>query len=599
MADKIFNTDLRGKITVDESFETHLQLVNRSLNNFATDLRLKTTEENIFSTDLRVTYKPYESVTPKSLNDIVVKKDGAELSDVDYKTLKITYSLNSTPSSATFVLARYHDKLDFTINNVSSEITNENKIQIYDGTILLFTGYITQIQADSSQELVTVTAEDLRYKLKKQSMKLAYGGKAVTANNTDTVDEYGDLPSDPVQGEAYIVKSNNHLYIYINSAWSDRGNVDYLDWTQQIVSISTKTALETVFTYVASIISGYDSIYFGFIPEYTDDYNDCASLIDNLVQNSANVNWYVDENEYIRFQKVANGIIKYLSLSGVTAKRHLYDVVVNSVTINKKTSEYVTAYDVRFGKKQVQTWYRSSEHPNLDLLPTDYVRELTWFGFQKSNTNSLYGTNLIYVGEGVTSISGYENEYFYIRGYFIYQWLAEDYSEEIPAVVIGSGTTKKTVYYNSYGIVSSNLKWEEKTFLDGSVYLYSIREEQIDNRAYALDAAYFDLSQNNLELTEANVTIILDAYEFYQIGLKDRINITNTLTADIYNNSNGFPLNLQSVTIDCSTRLVTLSLTNYGKTYRQRSGNILLSYLPKYQHQMYLKRTALDVGSGL
>ncbi|HEY0087674.1 MAG TPA: hypothetical protein VGB37_02455, partial [Candidatus Lokiarchaeia archaeon] len=464
-------------------------------------------------------------------------------------------------------------------------------------TILLFTGYIQQIQANSDEETVTITAEDVRCKIRNRSMKLSYGGKAVTEDNAMIVDVIDDLPTDIVEGLACIVKHNNHLYIYLNSVWSDRGDLDTLNWSNQIISISTKTALEQVFSEINDLISDYDSIYFGFIPEYVEEYNDCVSLIDMLIQNSANVNWYIDENEKIRFQKVADGEIKSLSLSSLNEQRHLYDVVVNSVTLNKKTSEFVTAYEVKFGNYAYKVWTRSSEHPNLDELPENYVRELTWFGFQHSSTSSLYGLSFIYVGENITSIPGYENAYFWIRGYFIYQWLSIDENRVIPPVLIGSGFPRKTVYYTSYGKQQSPVKWEERALEDGKSYLYKIREPQIDNTAYALDVANFDLSQNNVEKTDAQITLILDAYEFYGITLKDRINITNTLTANIYNGQNGFPLNVQSISIDCSTRLVTLSLTNYGKTYRQRSGNIMLNYLAKSEIKSYLKYLPIEIGS--
>ena len=87
------------------------------------------------------------------------------------------------------------------------------------------------------------------------------------------------------------------------------------------------------------------------------------------------------------------------------------------------------------------------------------------------------------------------------------------------------------------------------------------------------------MSQNNKLVTEASITLLLDAFEYYNITFKDLINITNTLQTNIYKNNNGFPLNIDSISINCSNRIVSLNLTNYGKTYYQRKGNYLKNYI--------------------
>lgn len=610
---KTFITDLRTRITAFRTYVTRFQYVNRGLKKFVTDFRYRVLEKPIYKTDFRYTNVDFDSVQPKSLDNIVVKLDGTEITDIDLSSVRISFNLNSTPSSATFILARYHDKLDYTIANVYSQITNENKITIFDGTILLFTGYINKIQPNSDEETVTIIAEDIRYKMSARSMYISYGGKYHTKNDTERVSTYSNLPSDNVDGDAYIVEEDQRLYVWNGSSWTDYGRIDVLNWANQRVEISTKTALESVFSEISDLITGYETIFFGFVPEYNKEYNDCLTLIDTLIRNSANVNWYVDENEYIRFQTIESGTLKNLPLSGLSSQRTLYDVVMNSITLNKETSNYVASYEIVYGKHLKKTWQRSTAHPNLDNLPEDYVRELTWFAFQQSDQNVLYGSNFIYCGENLRSIASYSNSSFYVNGYFIYQWLAKDEELTFNRQTIGSGLPKKTIYYNSYGKQESNLRWEERdlgeaykqTFsgpgviVTSTVYLFYIREPQIDNRVFALDEAYFDLSQNNKKLTEATVTIILDAYEYYGINFKSLINITNTLIANIYKNTNGFPLNISGISIDCSNRIVTLSLTNYGKSYRQRTGNILQNYLSLTEIKSYIKLPQLSFSSGV
>ena len=62
--------------------------------------------------------------------------------------------------------------------------------------------------------------------------------------------------------------------------------------------------------------------------------------------------------------------------------------------------------------------------------------------------------------------------------------------------------------------------------------------------------------------------------------MSDRINLSNTLNSTIYKNNNGFPLNINSIKIDCNTRIVTLSLTNLGKSWYVKTANYLGNYTP-------------------
>lgn len=543
-----FLTNFISKLNVNKLIQTNLVTVfNRSLDKFLTNLTTKFNKTTTINTDLRTRSVEYTTIDPKSLTDIIVKKDGSELIDVDYSTLKIQFNLNRSPSTASFKLARHHDDLDHTLEGIDSEITDQNKIQIYDGTILLFTGYIIQIKANSSDDTVDVIAEDVRCKINNTSMELSWGGR-----------------------------------------WNeDNNNID---------AITTGIALASVMAKISSLITGYESIDFAYIPEYTTTVADCGSLIDNLITNSANINWYVDENEYIRFTKVAQGIIKTLPLSSINLHRHIYDTILNDISINKMTSDYYPSLEVRLGKIHRMYWIQSGMNPTLGFAPKNYVKDLTWFGFQNS---SLQGQR--YVGEGISDINGYISPYFSVVAYFVYQWLAIDTYTEIGSVIVGSGEPQKTIFMSSYGRKYANNYWEERpdpTVNVGAaeqICLYNVEEESYDYTGFASDAANFELSQNNKPKSEANITMILDAYEYYGITFKNLINLSNTLFAGIYTNTNGFPLNIDNISIDCATRTVSLSLTNYGKTYYKKTGNIVANYKPTSYYKLGNKQPIIEV----
>lgn len=570
---KVISTNFVTRIQRVLACLTSLFCVKQTNQMLNTDIRAKKQELVNLQTDFRSTLVPYDNIIPKALSNIVVYKDGIELEDVDYTTLQISFALNKTPSSASFIVARRHDNYDYMIDGTESIISNENKIEIYDGIKKIFTGYIETINALSDTDTVQVVAYDVRYKINKISMELEYGGK-------------------------------------------------YNDDTQALTEISTKTALETLFSFISEYINGYDEIEFGFIPEYNKDYNDCGTLIDTLVNNSANINWFVDENEYIRFQKIGEGQIKELALSGLSTQRHVYDVILSNVTLNRRTDNYVSSYDVKLGKQFIKTYYRSfpffasSTQQLIFQYPRDVAKDFTWFGFQQwnkymktSSYNLLYLYRMSHVSDPWIGASfvGQNIEALYgtglpntpgagvVKPFFIYQWAIENNETELETITVGSGEPKKTLYLTNYDKKVSNEYWlaeQVSNVLEWEAWLYVVRDLNYDYTEFARDYANFELSQNNKLFTEASVTLLLDSFEYYGISFKDLINLTNTISTDIYKNNNGFPLNISDIRIDCSNRVVTLNLTNYGKNYYRRVGNIVSSFVLPVK-QSFMRQSSL------
>ena len=66
----------------------------------------------------------------------------------------------------------------------------------------------------------------------------------------------------------------------------------------------------------------------------------------------------------------------------------------------------------------------------------------------------------------------------------------------------------------------------------------------------------------------------------------------------IYKNNNGFPLNINSISIDCSTRIVTLNLTNYGKTNYIKTENYLKKVTTPIVRYIKIKKLIQKYASG-
>lgn len=530
--DLIYQTDFRTLLSKIYKYMTNLIVNMLSFKKYNTNLRTKTETNKKYNTDLRIKIEDFDAITVGSLNDFIVKLDGTELTDVDYSTLKIQYNLNKTPSSASFQLARRHDNFNYKLDGVTySQITDENKIEVYDGTNKLLTAYITQINVLSQTDMVSIVAEDARYKLSRNSMEIEYGGKYEPSEDDD---------------EVYEIFEKN-----------------------------IGVALNEVFSAIDSYINGRDDIPFvtSFVPEHTKTYSDYASLLDSLIRQTANASWYLDENERLRFQKVGSGNIKELSLSSLNGSRYVYDVILSDVNMNKQKSGYVKSLNVKLGKHIIQKWSRQRFsgwlHGYVDFWNS--LRDRIDFSFQRWGWNGkdwYCGINKTIYGQFTTSWVLFPTK--------VVQYQSKNYNEDLNDIMIGSGYPQKTIYLNSYGKKEINLRWEERVKeSDEKSYLCYVTDDSYDYTDYALDFANFELSQNNQLQTSANITLLLDSFKYYNIKLQDRINLTNTISSTIYKNNKGFPLNIDSVLIDCSTRIVTLNLTNYGKSWYVKTENFL------------------------
>lgn len=79
------------------------------------------------------------------------------INDIDMKSITINHNIENK-STASFILHRQHDKLDFTNTGVASQITNQNEVKIYINNILEFDGKISNYNCSLEGEQVSITA---------------------------------------------------------------------------------------------------------------------------------------------------------------------------------------------------------------------------------------------------------------------------------------------------------------------------------------------------------------------------------------------------------------------------------------------------------
>lgn len=114
------------------------------------------TVETLIHTDFRFSPYLYADVAPKARSDFKVEIDSVETTDVDLSSISVNWVMDDE-STASFVLARNHDRLDYdAIGEVVSEITEKNAVVIYFNNVEIFTGKIETLDCSGESDKVTV-----------------------------------------------------------------------------------------------------------------------------------------------------------------------------------------------------------------------------------------------------------------------------------------------------------------------------------------------------------------------------------------------------------------------------------------------------------
>lgn len=153
-----FNTDLRLNQQVTDSLQSYINTTKGDT--VDTDFRYFAITTAQISTDLRYLKEAYLDLEPVPRYDsgFDVKINDVTVPDVDLSSITIHLQADE-PSEAMFTLARKHDRLNYTEEGVSSEITNQNNVKIYINTRLVFEGKIKHLNCIGNGEHIQVTAE--------------------------------------------------------------------------------------------------------------------------------------------------------------------------------------------------------------------------------------------------------------------------------------------------------------------------------------------------------------------------------------------------------------------------------------------------------
>ena len=503
----IISTDIRFRQLISEILNCHINTVEGKILN--TDIRWSETVNNILGMDIRfnaVAVGEYEE--PISRLDFHVFLDNIELTDVKKDAINV-YHVDNEKSRATIILARQHDRLDYTLAGVYSQITNQNALRVEIDEHVEFNGFINQIDVKSEDESVQLIAFTDDPKLDERSL--------VTLS-IPSIDEklnlHHALVHNPVIENPRVLPDdlNPSFYngILIDAGYNEAQNISRWELFAEIGFTAAKVTL-----------SEED------LEEYAVNHGYSAGSVKKFVPEQ---NW-----TYFWFAKASNFItgtewldMRYVGTSPASLTSDTWEITGMAYWFQRKFD----SSKIRLG--------------NGIVYANDFKYVYTWDAKRMYNILKPHGS-ISYNGASIEYYKNQPSVYSIMQNNIGYQF--------------GSAPFKKVSC--KAGILRAKDAWVDHP--DG---LYSHRDESYDYRQFAQIVGALELQKiqningDILPKTSADIEVFIDGYYYYNLTLLKRINIDNTVSSNIYKNNNGFPISIKSVEIDSSTMKVTMHCDN-------------------------------------
>lgn len=289
------------------------------------------------------------------------------------------------------------------------------------------------------------------------------------------------------------------------------------------------------------------------------------------------------ESEYETFDDLTYDFsVKNLSFSTLNTQIHPYDILSANIKIDNPyidaddaNPDYYKGVSIDLGTQITQKRIALSAVASGTTTATN-LEEGT-FKFQPNYTYfwTISGTkyNLVgvpktfsgyYIGTGLTSLS--TDLYQITSAAYRLQKKIDDVEVDLGTYTLGEAPYKSISTKNGQKIVCDT--WVDKE--DG---MYRETDSYYDYVEYAKAVAAIEYSKLKningtiLPVSSADIEVTIDAYLYYGIQRLNRINILNTTSSNIYNNSNGFPVAVKQIQISSGTMKVQLSCDNKLSDY--------------------------------
>jgi len=525
------NTDIRVSLSVLSDINCDIRVNSAVIfSDVNCDIRVREDPNKIYDVncDIRVRAVGDVGPTPVGLEGFRVYLDGDEITDIQIDSIQYEWTKNEQPALASFRLPRKCDNFNETLAEVAQAIQNDTPIEIKFNGNLRWYGYIKNINTSQSGENVIINCVDRKQKIQEYLYSMSYGRK----------------------WEEPLIVSGTYL--------------------------STGSAISGILSTLVSqnLITSYSGAPGGIIPEYAEtDGAPAGSFLTELLDLSGNYYWIVTPEGKLEIYPSTTGTIKNLPSQTENKQIHLYDILDYNINIHDKTN-VVTTLNVEIGQdvseqyntyvQQLAYWYLWS-----DSLDRQTIQVLNWtndnipIGYDFWTPPEMYtwiGTTRILKGVSYVLPNGH-TVYLVQKGWF---WapaiLTVNLSKNTYTVTsIGNEghVANKKITFSQLGIRPTIIYYE---YINGM--MYTITKKSYNDSSYAQNKSQLQLSRTKDSITEASIDLTFDAFEYYNIKIGDRINITSTNETDIYKGNNGFPLDVQSIRFNVGDYKVILDTRN-------------------------------------
>jgi hypothetical protein len=590
---------------------------------FTSDIRWKLERD----TDVGFSLVNAATTAPAGLDAVDIYINGTLLTDVDNRTISWEWTANDSPGTCEFQVARNFDNYNTTLAGVNFPLSIGDTIEIYFSGIKKYHGEITGFDTAASEKTV-VRGLDRKYKVNAYLSIYDYGRHAIF-NPDDDVNLYqstgamlgyllDDLVSKGVitgytglfngvvveQTEAegtpygklitqlldqsgtykWNITPDGVLAIYERGGGSIKelpyqksntqlGLYDIIDCR---FAVNNKSELITTAEVILGTESTESYLTYGrrLIREYV--IRDWAYADEKPGLNSAaGVDSDEDEDPAAFL-----GFAKTESYSDIFQRYKIPSWKKGDILDEKYKPNITTTFPILS-----KTVAKAYSWDGTNLVKTETYSTLRWhqvrfcpYGFsihsdeeggyiRFSTPQVIIQKKQFVMRQGSWEVSDVM-QYYALDHYLQCQvWrptehLLSEYPTIFDVVYVGNSGAgqKRRLSFTQLGI-SPGYTWEE--IRNGEKLIHYV--PPYNDTPYAIDRAKYFLASTNDAQTDGTVAITLDAQDYFGLNLGNRINIGNTLEANIYTNNNGFPLDVESMLFNVGSYMCTLQLAHKRK----------------------------------
>jgi hypothetical protein len=380
-----------------------------------------------------------------------------------------------------------------------------------------------------------------------------------------------DNPNYDNQGNASQITNQNSVLIYINDVLEFNGTIQNFNVDSEAESITVNARMNE-----PSDNRQTKSIPLASVNEHLNLYHCLVNniSIENPVLDTQAIivnenglywsgsEWVGDLNEATVFSSHASAQATIdSSLSAYTSQQVWPDNYISS-------PDYYKGIQVNLGTQISQQVEQYSSFESTSKLATKIEKgtfkskqnwNYFWFASFENFITGTSATSSRYLGTSLGSL--FSDTWKLIGASYKCQKQLENKETDQGFYYVGSAPFKQISVQN--GELITKDKWVDKN--DG---LYRVKDASYNYIQYAKDIASLEYSKlktiNNvvLPVISSQIELTLDAYYFYNLKLLTRVNLSNTTASNIYNNANGFPVSIKTISINTNSMKVSIQGDN-------------------------------------